>query len=377
MRIAVDGRNLAVRPTGIQRYLVETCEALAARGHEIRLFLPSRPFDESVIGRFPGADVANFPGGPGRLAWQTLSLPGRVAAAAPDIFWGPAHRLPWRLPATLPRIVTIHDLVWRKAPSSMRLRGLIAEAAFMGRAIAVADMVCCVSAATAADVAEAYPAARDKVAVVSQPVSSLAGVDPVGSLESLGVAKPYVLFVGTIEPRKNLEGLVEGFARLPPYVQARTQLVICGGPGWGGVDTRALAAKAGLADRVRLVGHVSDAELAALYRDANCLALVSFLEGFGIPIVEAQRHGVPAVVSNLSAMPGTAGEGALTVDPRDPAAIGAALGRLLGDAELHARLSAAARRNAQRFSPEATGAAMEAAIERAVERRGAGGAVRS
>lgn len=374
MRIAVDGRNLLHELSGLARYLLEVGGALASRGHELTFLMPGEPAADLALPAGASVRSSHMPGLPGRLLWSATVLPAGVRELRPDVFWGPAHRMPPGLPDDLPRLVTIHDLVWRRAPRTMRLKGRLGDRFLMGPAIARADIVCAVSAATAADIAEFFPSARDKVRIVPPPVLSLAaGMSEAGDQTSLGapsIDSPYVLFVGTQEPRKNLKGLIEAFARLPRELLTSHRLVICGGAGWGGQDAHALAAMNGVADRVTVTGHVDDRALAALYAHARCLAMPSFHEGFGLPIVEAHRFGVPVLTSNRSSMPEVAGEGALYADPDDVASIATQLEKLLRDDALHARLSEMARANAGRYSLTHSADAMEAALQAAVDARG-------
>lgn len=365
MRIAVDGRNLVARRTGIARYFVEICETLATRGHEITFLLPSSPAPDFTPPGNVVLDIAAFPGRYGRLAWSAAALSARVRRIAPDIFWGPAHRLAAGLPATLARVVTVHDLVWLRAPDTMRFGARLADRLLMGHAVANADIVCVNSKATAGDVLRRYPTTAGRVRVVPPAVGLAHAADAVAADElatRFGLDGPYVLFVGTIEPRKNLERLIAAYASLGEEVRGRCRLVICGGAGWKSRDPRAVASGLGVAGRVTVTGHVTDGELAGLYAGASCLAMPSLLEGFGMPIVEAQRFGVPVLTSDRSSMPEVAGEGGLFVDPCDVGSIARGLERLVTDAGLHARLSEGARKNAARFAAEKSALAMEEAF---------------
>ena len=155
--------------------------------------------------------------------------------------------------------------------------------------------------------------------------------------DQFGVSGPYVLHVGTIEPRKNLERLVTAMAHLAqrgtPHI-----LVCAGAPGWGAAALHRHLEATGTGDRVRLLGAVPDAVLPALYAAADALAFPSLYEGFGLPLLEAMACGTPVVTSNVAAMPEIAGEAAVYVDPRDPEAIAAGLDRVLHDTGMRAAL---------------------------------------
>lgn len=158
-----------------------------------------------------------------------------------------------------------------------------------------------------------------------------------------GIAGPYVLFVGTVEPRKNLAGLVTALARVD---RPDLTLVIAGPTGWG---EDLAAAAAGLASPIARLGHVPAADLPALYAGAAVVGYPSYEEGFGLPVLEAMSVGVPVVTSAGTATEDVAGDAALVVDPHDPAAIAEALVQILDDPALAERLGAAGRRRAAQY----------------------------
>ena len=166
-------------------------------------------------------------------------------------------------------------------------------------------------------------------------------------LRTAGLPTEYILYVGTIEPRKNLPGLIEAYACLPAPA-SRFALVIAGMSGWAKESLRTLAARHGISDRVHVTGYVSDEDLAWLYNGARLLAWPSFYEGFGLPPLEAMASGTPVVTSNCAAMPEYVGDAGLLVDPEDVAGLSAAMRELIEDDALHADLS---RRGRERARP--------------------------
>jgi glycosyltransferase involved in cell wall biosynthesis len=159
-------------------------------------------------------------------------------------------------------------------------------------------------------------------------------------LETYDVHQPYVLFVGTLEPRKNLVTLVRAFASLPPAVLSATQLVLCGRWGWMNDDLKAEIARFRPAQSLRITGYVPDSHLPALYRSATVFVYPSLYEGFGLPPVEAMASRVPVVASTAAALTEVLGDAALRVDPLDVEGWSQSLQNLLGDAhfrETHAR----------------------------------------
>ena len=176
----------------------------------------------------------------------------------------------------------------------------------------------------------------------------------------------YILAVSTIEPRKNFDRLLAAHARLPVALRARTPLVIAGGPGWGRALDNDRAAQARRDGALRLLGHVPDADLVALYARAAVVAYPSLYEGFGLPVLEAMACAAPVVTSDGTALRDTAGGAALLVDPFDIDAIAAALRRVLEDAGLAATLRAGGRAHAARYTWERTAAGMIASWQTAL-----------
>jgi alpha-1,3-rhamnosyl/mannosyltransferase len=156
-----------------------------------------------------------------------------------------------------------------------------------------------------------------------------------------------VLYVGTIEPRKNVDALLDAYAGLKPSVRAEFDLVIAGATGWAAQST--LDRLAAPAEGVRYLGYVSEAQLPALTAGATTLAYPSLYEGFGLPVAQAMAAGVPVLTSNVSSLPEISGDAALLVDPRSVAEITAALERLLLSSSLRDKLSASGLQKARDY----------------------------
>ncbi|BAV51785.1 glycosyl transferase family 1 [Mesorhizobium sp. 113-1-2] len=349
MKIGIDARNLVPGLTGIGRYVVEMTRALVAAGHRPILYLPESPangLDELV-----GADmrVAAFPGAAARMIWSQTALPRAATNDAVDVFWGPAHRLPFRLPAPMPRVVTIHDLVWAYAPETMRWQTWGAERAFVGAAVRRADAIVVDSNSTEGALRERYPGLEAPVTTIYPGYTRLVPGNIAAVHTRFGIDRPYLLFVGTLEPRKNLVRLLEAWAGLDPQVRSGHLLVIAGGQGWHLGDLRSRLVDLGVSDQLRLTGYLDDTDLASLYAGARALTMPSLYEGFGLPILEANGFGVPVLTSNVSSMPEVAGAGALLVDPLSVSDLTAKLHQLLTDDRDLARRAAIAKANAARF----------------------------
>ena len=351
LRIGVDATMLNEQPAGIGRYLAELLVRMIPCKHQWVLY-SHRPLtdvrwkhDNVVIRHW------NMPKRMFRFPWVQTVIPALAKNDDLDIFWSPAHRLPVMLPARIAEVVTVHDLVWRHAPETMRPLSRWLDASMMPMAVRSADRVISVSESTTRDLLAEMPFAADKVRTIplgSPSFTSLA--TDTKFLDKVGIARSYVLFVGTMEPRKNLAGLIEAFSRLPCNLQKQASIVIVGGGGWGSVDALSIAARFGVSERVKVLGYVSDEQLAALYGHADFLAMPSFYEGFGLPVLEAMSYGIPVLTSNCSSMPEVAGDAAVYVDPHDISSIAQGLQVMLGDRAYRARLVARTNSNLKRFS---------------------------
>ncbi len=346
MRIAVDAKLLANPGSGIGRYTTALLSHMIPMGHQWLLY-SERPFNSSlldsprVLARFGDAAEGSLRG----LRWSQLGYSRWAVKDVADLFWSPRHHLPLFLPRNMPRVVTVHDVVWRQFPDTMPRRRLWLERGLMGPSVRSADRVICVSRFTASEVSRYYPSAIGKCAVIHEAAEEDVAVDRVPA----DVPDSYYLFVGTLEPRKNLPRLLRAYARLKDD-EAIPPLLLVGGSGWGSLDLPALISALGLEGRVELRGHVSDAELQSLYAGARCLLMPSLYEGFGLPVLEAMQHGVPAILSSTSSLPEVAGDAGLLVNPYSEAEIAAAIQRLSHEPDLHTELAVRASQRAQQFS---------------------------
>jgi glycosyltransferase involved in cell wall biosynthesis len=349
MRIGVDARLLTYPITGIGRVLIEIGLRLSKINPDIIFYVPNeisnsyglniRAFKSSVL----KSKVFD------KLWFQSI-LPYWAKEDKVDVFWGPAHRIPYFLPKNIVKVLTVHDLVWKHHPLTMKITSLFYEQITMPYSLRSADKVMVVSNATARDVREEFPAISKKLSVINLG-SSLPSPGPAFE-KNYGFSHDYILFVGTLEPRKNLIRLLEGYSRLPASLRLRHDLVIVGGDGWGKSGFHKAKTLSALDNGVHFLGYVSEDDLAWLYQNAIFLAMPSLYEGFGLPIIEAMSFGTPVLTSNCSSMPEIAGNAALLIDPYSTKSIAAGMEKLLLDHQLRASMSFNARKNAIRFSWE-------------------------
>lgn len=363
MLIGVDAsRALRARATGTERYAREIVRALlalpAAQAHTWRLYVDEATELGDLLPAGGGAriDLCLLPR---RRMWTHRALAGEVLRRPPDVLFVPAHVIPFVLPARrLPAsVVTVHDLGYRALPHThpARQRAYL-EWSTRWSAHAAARIIA-VSEATRRDLAACCPAAAPKISVVYEAPARLPPADA-GAIAAAraryGVARPYALFVGTLQPRKNVERLMQAYVRLyegggdPGF-----DLLLAGAPGWmsGPILDAAGELQGKLpAGALRLAGYVADGDLAALLRGARLFCYPSLYEGFGLPVLEAQTAGVPVMTARNSSLPEVAGDAALLVDPHDVDALAQAMLRLASDEELRERLIEAGRENVSRFS---------------------------
>jgi alpha-1,3-rhamnosyl/mannosyltransferase len=254
-----------------------------------------------------------------------------------------------------PTVAVVNDLSWRRDPASHpadRVRWIERE---LPRALRQVSRWVAISDFTADEAAAALGLDRARIAVA--PLAAGSAFRPLDEAAAAPVLAAhgledggYVLAVGTLEPRKNLERLAAAHALLPAALRRRAPLALAGGIGWGGVEAGPALARGIAAGDVRPLGRVDDAALAALYARAAAAAYPSLYEGFGLPVLEAMGCGAPLVHSATTAVAETAGGAGLAVDPLDPRAIASGLAAVLEDAALAARLRAAGPARAARFS---------------------------
>ncbi len=343
MRIAIDAsRTTIARVTGTERYALALIHDLIRLNHTHDLVLYFR--DAPPAGLFAPSPRVQQRVIPWPRAWTHLRFAAALAADRPDIVWVPAHTLPFVFPGKA--AVTVHDLGYRHFPDAhlaSQRRYLDWTTAHSARR---ATLVFADSQATADDLARFYGTPEAKIRVVYPGVD----VPPVGEIATVraryGLPERYFLFLGTLQPRKNIARLVQAYARWQAaHPGDATGLVLAGKPGWL-FDPAWTAGVSG----VTLTGYVEDADRGALYAGALALVFPSLYEGFGFPALEAMGCGTPVLVSATSSLPELVGEYGVLVDPLDVDAIAAGMARLSNDSGLRARLAAAGPAQAARFT---------------------------
>ncbi len=319
------------------------------QGHDFRLYTNGAPPE----GLFDGADIRSIRF---RLLWTHARLSAEMAIHPPDVLFVPAHVLPLVHPRA--SVVTVHDLGYLSYPEAHTpadRRYLDWSTRWNARqaAAVLAD-----SQATKADLVRAYGARANKIHVIylgrDDSLKQVTNPLRLAAVKAkYDLAHRYLLYVGTLQPRKNLARMVEAFERLCSRPQmADVQLVLAGKQGWLYDALFAQVSRAGLGDRVVFPGYIPDKDLPALLSAATAFVFPSLYEGFGLPVLEAGGCGVPVITSNTSSLPEVAGDAALLVDPHDVDAIAEAMYRIVTDRELAAELARRGHENVKRFSWE-------------------------
>lgn len=325
------------------------------------LYAPSPQSDVSIVPRQPNVSLRRLPL-PERwqtIAWQRLRLPlwADSMAGGVDVFHSPDFALaPTRRART---VLTVHDLTFVVRPECAEpsLRRYLSRV--VPRSLRRADRVLADSKATAGDLARLYGTPLERVEVVYSAADErfrpLPNSEAEALLDGLDVPRPFILTVGTLEPRKNVSRLIDAFLSLDlPH-----HLVVVGARGWQYGDLLTKLRQ----PRILSPDRVTDTQLVGLYNLAELFVFPSLYEGFGLPDLEAMSCGAPVASSNAPCLPEVVGDAALTFDPEDTSAMAKAIKRLATEASLRQELSAAGLEQAERFSWHASAVQLKAIYE--------------
>ncbi|MGA8807718.1 MAG: glycosyltransferase family 1 protein [Thermoanaerobaculia bacterium] len=371
LRIGIDIRPFYEPLTGIGWYLYHLLHELA-KNDDIELYL----FGDARVTDFGPMLHADIPAN-ARLCWFDLRghgvISGRsraITAAAyvawmklidADVMFGANYFLPRLLGAVARRrVVTIHDLTYKRFPELLQKETLINLEHHMQRELAHADAAICVSESTRQDLLAFYDVDPSRAVTILSGLSISDTRQPTPDT----LPKKYILFVSTIEPRKNLDVLLDAFARLRARGAYDGALVVVGRVGWKSES---------IVPRLRAPGvhhldYVPPAQLASIYRNAELFVFPSIYEGFGFPLLEAMAYGIPSIAARSSSLPEIGGDAALYFAPRDSRELEAQMERVLTDAALRAQLSAAGVARAAEFRWDVAAAHTLAVLRRSAER---------
>lgn len=368
LKIGVDARPLESCLTGIGQYTYNLLKELVASGHEWFLY-SSRPLSLDVLS---GANVhsicANLNNAIASAALEQIVFPWWSRKNDIDIFWSPRHHLPLMLPKNIPKVVTIHDVVWKRAPATMRKANWLAEYLLMPSSADAAHRIIADTLSTKADLVELFNIDRDKISVIHLGGTNVErGTVTKCINRQYGISDNYILFVGTLEPRKNLKRLLAAYAKLNNVIKGKYELVVAGGSGWGPEIPDRIVRELGILERVKFTGFVEQRELTELIANASLLAMPSLYEGFGFPLVDAMSLSIPVLTSNISSMPEVTDGAAVLINPHDVDDIKNALERILSDENLRQDLVTKGKKRALAFSWQDTAKKTEAVFYEAID----------
>lgn len=374
MRVGIDGLILSDPLTGIGHYTLELARHLALNNRSDEyLLISTRPLSASInsLAEKPAnLTIRRATVNPFTRHWWSIGLPRFIRKNRIELFHGTNFEVPLR--QVCPTVLTIHDLSAFLHPETQlekvvdRMRRRLP---LMARA---ATLIVTPSTAVRDEVQEHLSIPSDKVMVVKEAARDLfkrLDAEQInGTRTRLGIEGDFLLYVGTLEPRKNLLTLVSAFEEVLHKRGGALNLVLAGRSGWLMQDFMNYLSHSSARSRIILTGYVSDQDLCALYSD--CLAFVypSIYEGFGLPPLEAMACGAPVIASRVPSIEEVVGSVALPVDPLSTEELSGAIVALRDDPGLRAQLSAAGKSRAEEFSWDRTARAMREIYQEAMRR---------
>jgi|SRR3989344_5140822 len=361
MTIGIDGNEAnGLERVGIGEYsfeLLRQFKEFPIYNVQFQIYLKNKPVADLPV-ESKNWQYAVF--GPKKL-WTQFALPLRLFTTRnkPDVFFTPSHYAP-RF-SSVPTVVSIMDLAFVHFPNLFRKSDLYQLQNWTKYSVKNASRILTISKSSADDIIKTYRIPPAKVMV------TYLGVKPAVSLEPhiylmddlrkrFGIAKSYILFVGTLQPRKNIERLIQSYSKLqqskdvPPPVQ----LLVVGKKGWLYDQILSAPLKYNVEKSVLFLDFVTDDELGVLYKNATFFILPSLYEGFGLPVLEAMKQGCPVITSKVSSLPEAGGDAALYVDPESVEDITKKMKQLLTDEKLQELLRKKGYEQVAKFSWEKT-----------------------
>lgn len=353
MNIACDGRALVGPRTGVGAWTVQLCQALAAVGSWQVTTLATRPPELPPQLRSMGvASASPGPCLPGTV-WLHTVVPRWLRDAESDLFIGSLAVIPRRCP--VPAVAVIHDLTPRTLAHHHTVANRFCFNAYLEFSLDEAEAVVAVSRATADGLIETFPWVRPKLTVIANAIDPAFFQPPPEDAPTVrmrfAAGRPYVLHLGTLEPRKGLMDLLTAWDELMRRDPDGPDLVLAGALGWHPRRLLARVASSPWADRIHRPGYVTDADARSLMRHSELFVLASEAEGFGLPLAEALASGAACVASDVPALREVAGGAALLVPPGDPAALASAMCDALRSDE-NTRLRQLGPHRAQQYAPD-------------------------
>jgi glycosyltransferase involved in cell wall biosynthesis len=353
MRIGIDARLVYYSQAGIGQYILHLVNSFAEIDRENEYILLQSRKDETTILEQPNFRRVSL-WTPSHHRLERYALNVELMRLGLDVLHSPDFIPPYR--PSCKSVITIHDLAFLLYPHFLTKE----SARYYGHidgAVRWTDHIIAVSYSTKRDTVQHLGVPEEKITVVHEAANPIfRPVDREEAREQVrnrhGVDAPFVLFVSTIEPRKNVPSLLRAMWQLIECYKEDVHLVLAGGKGWLYEDTFAVVDELNMDHRVHFVGRVTSEELLYLYNAAEMLAHPAFYEGFGLPPLEAMACGLPVVVSDVASLPEVVGDAGLLIDPHDVDELTVAIWRTLNDPDLRQEMVEKGQRQAARFSWE-------------------------
>ena len=293
-----------------------------------------------------------------KLLWCKLKLPKEAQLAPVEVTHSTNIAGPRMKKSKL--VVTVHDCSFLREPAWHKAGNLEYSTRALNQAVEQAELIITPSRYSADELVAFHPQTKDRVRVAAEAVhESFAppapGFDPRVIKAKYSLDRPYLLYVGTLEPRKNLVGLIRAYHRLLLEGDCPCDLVLAGGKGWKAEPILEAIEDPRGAGRVRWLGYVPGEDLAPLYQAAHAAIYPSLYEGFGLPVLEAMSCGTPALTSPLTSLPEVGGDAVLYADPQDEEELASAMLRIMNDSNLYQELKSAGLERAAQFTKERMG----------------------
>ena len=358
MKIGINALLMTGARAGIGNYIYNLVKSLGQVDtyNKYRVFLNEDSFGEVMSSNQEAARIKLLGlGSWARILWEQVNLPFILKKSDVDIMHFPDYAMPVVFEG-IPSIITVHDLSFRVYPETFSKGKLYTKLLLIKPSLKKARRIIADSHSTRKDLLEYYQVPENKIEVIPIGVNRQF-FRPMAEEEVLEYCRlknnletGYILYVGTLEPRKNITALIKAFSLLKQDYKLSRKLVIAGGKGWLFEEIFRLVESLNLNQDVIFTGYVPDAELPLLYNGAGVFVYPSLYEGFGLPPLEAMACGTPVVTSSVSSVPEVVGDAGLMVEPLNVEALSEAIYRVLNDPQLAAELSAKGIERAQKFS---------------------------
>ncbi len=285
----------------------------------------------------------------GKRLWTLTSLTKAVNADRLDVFFNPTHYAPLFLNCSL--VISILDVSYKYFPELFKKKDLYKLSLWGKYSVKKASSIITISTSSKDDIMREYGVKEAKISVIPVGIKEIikGNMSKASFIQKYSIEKPYILFVGTLQPRKNVERLIEALAKLD---EKKIDLILVGKKGWQYEGILQAPEKFGVSSRVHFLHDVPNSDLPLFYENAVCFVLPSLYEGFGLPVLEAMKYGCPVATSEVSSLPEAGGDAALYFDPENVDSITATISKLVEDKSLREKLVKKGHEHIKKFSWE-------------------------